>query len=652
MSKTIKYIGTQTRWPELAITGKQSTWSPGFSEERSDTEAAQLLATGQFFDVDSINQTPTETAAIAGVVSDAGNLPGTIGRAMRLHDNPAAPMSRGTLITDWSSGYSGGTNTLDTSPIVGGTTLAQINSGATTAAAAANTGAQSSAMKACGFWAMSSVRASGQAAAAVYVEFGSDGTFANNCFFAASIPCDGRWHFLTSPAQVAWGTGGTFTIGTTTFANVRMRESASLSTNTGRAVVGASDRIVMGPVYRDPTARAFGYVRLDDNLADQYTPRQTLAADFAGKSGITILASAPQSALTVLQAFGLKATSYILTRHVGDTAAGFMTAAQLRELQDTYGWCIGFQTHANPLSVNNLGLRLLGNLGYTFMAVGGISSVVTGTGVVTSGAAHNLTNTIAPAGLQGWPATLIGSGFPVPADGSTLNAGDTVWLRAVTTTTFTMHRTEADSCNNTSVLTFSSAGTAANWGFRYRGSAADSSAITADFVTGQALMQGWGLNGWRHYAPNQGAFGLETESVLLAMRTAGTLRTSSGTYGSSGIAKVDYTPRIVQGWIGCGPGVAASGQFGTTPTGWMTVPSNIDTHNGGTDLEATIRAWVDDCISRGAICGNYHHHFSTQASLKNFCVYCDQLRLRADQGLIEVGTMDDLYGALVAARTA
>ena len=43
MSKTIKYIGTQTRWPELATTGKQSTWSPGFTEERSDTEAAQLL---------------------------------------------------------------------------------------------------------------------------------------------------------------------------------------------------------------------------------------------------------------------------------------------------------------------------------------------------------------------------------------------------------------------------------------------------------------------------------------------------------------------------------------------------------------------------------------------------------------------------------
>ena len=43
MPKTVKYIGTVTRWPELATTGKQSTWVPGQQEQRSDTEAAQLL---------------------------------------------------------------------------------------------------------------------------------------------------------------------------------------------------------------------------------------------------------------------------------------------------------------------------------------------------------------------------------------------------------------------------------------------------------------------------------------------------------------------------------------------------------------------------------------------------------------------------------
>lgn len=48
MPKTVKYIGTAQRWPELAATGKQSVWMPGQMEERSDAEAAQLLFTGLF----------------------------------------------------------------------------------------------------------------------------------------------------------------------------------------------------------------------------------------------------------------------------------------------------------------------------------------------------------------------------------------------------------------------------------------------------------------------------------------------------------------------------------------------------------------------------------------------------------------------------
>ena len=593
-------------------------------------------ATGQM----TVNGAPVSGAGTAEAAA----------RAVRLHDNPLSPATRGTLITDWSSGYTGAANALDSSPVVGGS-LAQLSNGSTSPYAAANAGSQSSAMKQCGFWAMATARASGQAAAAFFVEFGTDSTFANNCFFGASVPCDGKWHFLTSPAQVAWGTSGTFTVGTTNFTHVRLRESASLNSSTGRVGVSGSDRIVLGPVYRDPSARAFGYVRLDDGVLDQYVARQTLAADFVGKSGVTIPAGVPQSALSVCQAFGLKATAYILTRHVGDTAGNFMSVAQLRDLQDTYGWCIGFQSHANPLSSANQGLRLLGNAGYTAMPIGQVSAVNTGTGQITTTPDHNVTTTSGVAGVQGYPVTLIGSDFPVPATGAALAAGDTVWLRSVSAKVATMHRTEADACNGVNAMTFSGAGTPANWGWRYRGSAADSSAIAADFSTGQALMQGWGLNGWRHYAPNQGAFGVETETPLLALRAAGNLRTGSGTYASTGIAKVDYTPRLVHAWTGCGPG-AGSVQFGTNLTAWMTVPSNIDTHAGGVDAEATIRAYVDDCVTRGAICGNYHHHFSSQASLKNFCVYCDQVRLRVDQGQIETGTMDDLYNALIAARTA
>jgi len=62
-----------TRWPELATTGKQSTWVPGQQEQRSDTEAAQLLATGLFSDVDATQLPEQKVVAISGVVSDAGN---------------------------------------------------------------------------------------------------------------------------------------------------------------------------------------------------------------------------------------------------------------------------------------------------------------------------------------------------------------------------------------------------------------------------------------------------------------------------------------------------------------------------------------------------------------------------------------------------
>lgn len=73
MPKTVKYIGTVTRWPELATTGKQSTWVPGQQEQRSDTEAAQLLATGLFSDVDATQLPEQKVVAISGVVSGAGD---------------------------------------------------------------------------------------------------------------------------------------------------------------------------------------------------------------------------------------------------------------------------------------------------------------------------------------------------------------------------------------------------------------------------------------------------------------------------------------------------------------------------------------------------------------------------------------------------
>ncbi len=78
MPKKVKYIGTESRWSEAAATGKQSVWEPGWMDVRSDVEAAQLLATGLFFDVDATILDESEITAVQALVSGAGVANGTL----------------------------------------------------------------------------------------------------------------------------------------------------------------------------------------------------------------------------------------------------------------------------------------------------------------------------------------------------------------------------------------------------------------------------------------------------------------------------------------------------------------------------------------------------------------------------------------------
>lgn len=73
MAKTIKYTGTQRRWPELAITGKQSIWLLGQQEERSDAEANLLLGTGLFTEVFALDDLPIASLVSGGVISTWAN---------------------------------------------------------------------------------------------------------------------------------------------------------------------------------------------------------------------------------------------------------------------------------------------------------------------------------------------------------------------------------------------------------------------------------------------------------------------------------------------------------------------------------------------------------------------------------------------------
>ena len=73
MPKTVEYTGAQRGWSELAATGKQSVWFPGQAEERSDSEAALLLATGLFKSPDD-TLTAADVAATKSLVSADRNL--------------------------------------------------------------------------------------------------------------------------------------------------------------------------------------------------------------------------------------------------------------------------------------------------------------------------------------------------------------------------------------------------------------------------------------------------------------------------------------------------------------------------------------------------------------------------------------------------
>lgn len=565
------------------------------------------------------------------------------------------------------------------------------------------TGGQSSLFNSLCLWMKAPARTDGQPYTYGRLDLGSDTAFTNRGFTAVSVRADGKWRpYIVTSQQ--FGVAGSFVMGATRFDYVRFAEqgavtaltltatpaagdtSATLNANFGgtteaypvrfsngdvrlvqftngattatwalpltasatTAIVysttllgqQATDAVQVGPIYRDPAGKAFAYVRFDDNLLDQYVARQTLSTPFVGLSGVTLAVGA-YSGKDVVAAFGLKANLFILTSCVGKANGNFMSVAQMRDLQDTYGWDVCFQTHANPASLNNLGLRLLGPFGYSWSknSATSIASVDTTADTITTTAAHQmLTPAVGQAGLQGQPIMMTGTALPAPLDTIT-----TYWPRPTSTTAFQLHPTEADAAANTNRIDLTSTGTPASFGYRYAGSAADSSAILADFRAGQALMQGWGLNGWRYYASNQGAFDYATVQAMMTLRASDDLRIYMGTAGSTGSASSSYLARAGWGYTAAGVGFVGGGQAATVLGDCCTFPTGYATESG---TEQQARDYVDSLVLRGAVGGNYHHFFSTEATLRNLCAYCDQVRLRRNQGLLLTGTMSELWALM------
>jgi len=71
---TIKYNGLSSKYSELAITGKQSVWTPGQQEYRSSNESEQLLATGLFSFVATSPVIPSVDSATGRVDYSSGGV--------------------------------------------------------------------------------------------------------------------------------------------------------------------------------------------------------------------------------------------------------------------------------------------------------------------------------------------------------------------------------------------------------------------------------------------------------------------------------------------------------------------------------------------------------------------------------------------------
>lgn len=607
---------------------------------------------------------------------------------------------QGALVADWSVGATGTPSTVDAYPVpmypapaipaaigAAGSYYCQVNSGS-----------ESSNFANLSFYVKSTLRTDGAAYTLCRIDLGTSSAFTDRALASFTVPADDEWHAIVLPTKI-WGTSGAFTLGTTAFTHVRIVDAGAASgltltsvpnagdlSGTLTAAFGgtsgmypvrfstyqivnakllngsttiewddqltaaattaivytttrfqqlASDRTVFGPVYRNSFAVPFALVTLDDACTDQFTARQALSTTFVGQSGVTIPAGIPQSALSICLAFGLKANCFINTKYLD--AQYFLSTAQLLELQNVYGWNIGIQSHNNPANSVNAGARMLGPYGYwqKDLVYGSIASVDTVADTITTASAHRIVYTTTLAGPQGFPIVFYGSGLPAP-----LQIGVTYWARNTSTTAFTLHPTELDSCQGTNKINLTTTGTIGNFDYRYAGATRDKTALVADFDQGQRVMQDAGFTGWRHYAFNQGAFDPIIEKECVRRINNDTMRLIRATLGSSGRASSSFIPRVSTRLVSAGIGYTGDVSANTTIGGWLTIPVAIATESVST---TEIRECVKAVVNIGGVLANFHHFFSSSATLTQFCTYCDEIKLRVDQGILATGTVEDLY---------
>jgi hypothetical protein len=620
--------------------------------------------------------------------------------------------SAGTLVCSWQLGVTGSTSStvpyLDAGVTAGA--APHLSGAGSTFVASSDVANLPSTFRALKLKVRAPKRVDGSKFVFLQLSLGKDNTFTDRMLVNFTVKADGKVkRYVFQKAQ--FGTGGAFVVGTDTINAFRVSEQAGSGaagvTLTGAPAVGASsatmtanfgagtgeyyvrfstgevrlaklvagsaavawdlpltvagattamsyypvrtamqagDSVQFGALYRDPVSKAFLGVSFDDGTKHQVEATTQLTTDFVGISGITVPAGF-YSMCDLAERFGLRSTLFVLTRHVGQPG-GFATVAQLLAMQ-ARGHLIALQTHANPLDGNNAGMRLLGPYGYyvqdfVYGSVAGDSA----NNKLTTGSAHKVirVNSGGLYGDQGYPVQMFGTNLPAPLDTVTK-----YWLAELNANDLRVYLTEADSMAGTNPVVLTSNGTNGNWGYRYWGSAPDSSAILADFRAGQALLQQWGFNGWRHLALNQGGWDAHVEEACRILQEEGSLLTVRGTQGNTGAASASFFPRSPAGYFGGAVGSATNTQLGTSLSEVFNLPVALDTDAA---VQATSQAYVQAICAAGAIGFSYHHHQANTTKMAQQCAYYDAVAYARDLGLCLTGTAEDLYLLLKSANVA
>lgn len=559
--------------------------------------------------------------------SSANLLPSEVSAVRSVLSGPASPIgwvrTPGTVICDWRGTLSGTGYALDnTSSCPAGTAVVSIaGDGMTDSSAPGNSQCTMSfaavstvGVNTLGIWACVPKRSAARKNyrnVPLKALFAVDNTFAKFFTAAFNARADGKWHFyIIDLASVSLSS---FVLGTDSIGCVRVRASidngVTANALTGTAPLQTGETAFFGGIVVSPRAQAMAIVRFDDMMVNLYTKKAwVVGTQYSGVSGVVVPAGS-YSAFDLMNFYGLAGTCFILTKYLNNGGSQYFESIQGLQALQSAGWEICWQTHANPVSVTNYGVRLLGPLGVNWFAQASNNHAVDGT--VTTVA----DNDIAGGTGQGTAVTLTGTP-PAP-----LVAGQTYWIRGFTTKTAKFYNSEADSVANVNPITFASAGSA-TWGWSFAGATTDATAINNEFATGVAAMKAAGLNGWMHWAPNQGAFDATMEDAFYANGFASAWPIGYGSFGSiagmvsqfsTALGLVNYVPHL--------------------PTFMVTLSAFATDAAGATEGQA--RAYVQSICKYGGIGQNYHHN---EANVTVLLAYLDELKYRQDRGEIVVAT--------------